>query len=51
MTTKTNKPLSDKEKQFEPQKGEVSPEDARTKATIYAAQVKAQMKSKGAKLK
>ncbi|BBM02066.1 hypothetical protein GL2_21400 [Microbulbifer sp. GL-2] len=51
MTTKTTKPLSDTEKQFTPQKGEVSPEDARTKATIFAAQIKGRMKSKGAKLK
>jgi hypothetical protein len=51
MTTKTNKPQSDKEKQFVPQKGETSLEDARTKATIFAAQIKARMKIKGAKLK
>ncbi len=51
MKNKTTKPMLDLEKQMTPLKGEVSPENARFKANVFASQVKARMKSKGAKLK
>jgi hypothetical protein len=43
--------MLDSEKQMTPLKGEVSPEDARVKASQIASQVKARLKSQGARLK
>jgi hypothetical protein len=43
--------MLDREKQLIPLHGEVSPENARIKANIFASQVKARLKSEGAKLK
>jgi len=51
MKNKTKKPILDLEKQLTPQKGEVSPENARFKAIVFASQIKARLKSKGAKFK
>lgn len=45
------KPMPDIEKQLNPLKGEVTIENARLKANIFASKVKARLKSKGAKLK
>ncbi len=43
MTVK--KPVSEQEKQFRPQQGEVSPEEARSKAVLYAAIERQQVKT------
>lgn len=51
MTKKTTKPMLDIDKQRTPLKGEVSPEDARFKANVFASRIKKRMKNKGAKLK
>lgn len=44
-SSKPEPPLSDHEKQKVPLKGEVSPEEAATKAMAFAAQAKARMAS------
>lgn len=51
MTKKTTKPVLDMEKQLTPLKGEVTLDNARLKASLFASQVKSRLKSKGAKLK
>ncbi len=50
MTKKTVKPMSEMEKQLTPLKGEVTLEDARFKANVFASQIKTLLKSMGAKL-
>jgi len=47
----TSKPVSEREKQLTPLKGEVKLEEARSKAIIFAAQAKEKMKRKGAEFK
>jgi hypothetical protein len=42
--------MNEVEKQLTPLKGEVTPEDARVKATAFASQIKTRLKNKGAKL-
>ncbi len=52
MTQKTTNPsVMEHEKQYSPLAGEASPENAAARANQIAAQIKAHMKSKGAKLK
>ena len=42
--TKTNEPVLESDKQKQPLAGEVSPDSARAKAALFAAQEKATMK-------
>ncbi len=52
MTKKPmTRPISGYEKQLTPLKGEVSPENARSRGNIFAARIKERMKNRGAKLK
>jgi|GEM_PF-5648024 len=52
MTKKTtNQPMLEREKQYTPLAGEVSPEHAFVQVNQVASKIKAVMKSKGAKLK
>jgi hypothetical protein len=44
---KTRPPVLDSEKQTTPQKGETAPEDALSKARLFAAQIKNRQKTKG----
>jgi len=49
MTKNVDKPLKEKDKQNKPMVGETSPDDAFTKARIFASQEAGRLKSKGAK--
>lgn len=52
MTKKTNRPLLDHEKQTMPLAGEVSLEEARTKAIVFAVMEKTRIKAiKAGKIK
>lgn len=44
--TKSNRPLTEEEKQRKPMPGETSPEDAATKAREFAAQEKAKLQKR-----
>lgn len=51
MKKKINRPMLENEKQFTPMKGEVTLENARLKAHVFAKEIKSRLIAKGVKFK
>ncbi len=51
MEKKINRPMLENEKQFTPMKGEVTLENARLKAHVFAKEIKSRLIDKGVKFK